>query len=84
MAIWASPPPSSVDGPVASPPPPNCRRSRPSRIREGSCLVNARLQAHARANPATAITGALRALCLGGPTARLAPAVASYRHAAST
>ena len=28
------------------------------------------LQAFAKANPITVITGALRALCLGGPTAR--------------
>ncbi len=58
------------------------------------------LQAFARANPVTVITGALRALCLGGPTARPAAeaaawllgllavtvpaAVARYRHAAST
>ncbi len=58
------------------------------------------LQAFARANPITVITGALRALCLGGPTARPAAeavawilcllaitipaAVVRYRHAAST
>ena len=58
------------------------------------------LQAFARANPVTVITGALRALCLGGSTARPAleaaawlagllavtvpAAVVSYRHAAST
>ena len=58
------------------------------------------LQAFARANPVTVITGALRALCLGGPTARPAleaaawlagllavtvpAAVASYRHATSS
>jgi ABC-2 type transport system permease protein/oleandomycin transport system permease protein len=58
------------------------------------------LQAFARANPITVITDAMRALCLGGPTARPAleatawlagllavtipAAVASYRHAAST
>jgi ABC transporter DrrB family efflux protein len=58
------------------------------------------LQAFARANPVTVITGALRALCLGGPTARPAldaaawlagllavtipAAVARYRHAAGT
>ena len=58
------------------------------------------LQAFAKANPITVITGALRALCLGGPTTRPAAeaaawiaallavtvpaAVALYRHAAST
>ena len=58
------------------------------------------LQAFARANPVTVITGALRALCLGGPTIRPAvealtwiaallavtvpAAVTAYRHAAST
>jgi ABC transporter DrrB family efflux protein len=58
------------------------------------------LQAFAKANPVTVITGALRALCLGGPTARPAAeaaawlagllavtvpaAVASYRRAASS
>jgi ABC transporter DrrB family efflux protein len=58
------------------------------------------LQAFARANPVTVITGALRALCLGGPTARPAAeaavwllgllavtipaAVIRYRHAASS
>jgi ABC transporter DrrB family efflux protein len=58
------------------------------------------LQAFARANPVTVITGALRSLCLGGPTARpvaeaagwilallaitIPAAVARYRHAAST
>ncbi len=58
------------------------------------------LQAFAKANPITVITGALRALCLGGPTTRPAAeaaawligllavtipaALASYRHAAST
>ena len=58
------------------------------------------LQAFARANPITVITGALRALCLGGPIARPAleaaawlagllavtvpAAIASYRHATST
>jgi ABC transporter DrrB family efflux protein len=58
------------------------------------------LQAFAKANPITIITGALRALCLGGPTTRPAAeaaawiafllavtipaAVALYRHAAST
>jgi ABC transporter DrrB family efflux protein len=57
------------------------------------------LQAFAKANPITVITGALRALCLGGPTARPAleaaawllallavtipAAVTSYRRAAS-
>src|SRR5262249_61360628 len=58
------------------------------------------LQAFAKANPITAITGALRALCLGGPPTRpaleaapwllgllavtLPPALAPYRHATST
>jgi ABC-2 type transport system permease protein/oleandomycin transport system permease protein len=58
------------------------------------------LQAFAKANPITVITGALRDLCLGGPTTRPAlqaaawllgllavtipAAVASYRHATST
>lgn len=58
------------------------------------------LQAFARANPITVITGALRALCLGGPTARPAleaaawltgllavtvpAAIARYRHATGT
>jgi ABC transporter DrrB family efflux protein len=58
------------------------------------------LQAFAKANPITVITGALRALCLGGPTARPAleagawllgvlaitipAAIARYRHAASS
>jgi ABC transporter DrrB family efflux protein len=58
------------------------------------------LQAFARANPVTVITSALRALCLGGPTARPAAeaaawligmaavtipaAIARYRHAASS
>ena len=58
------------------------------------------LQAFARANPVTVITGALRALCLGGPTTRPAveaaawiaallavtvpAAVTAYRHATST
>ena len=58
------------------------------------------LQAFARANPVTVITGALRALCLGGPTTRPAveatawiaallavtvpAAVTGYRHATST
>jgi ABC transporter DrrB family efflux protein len=58
------------------------------------------LQAFAKANPITAITSALRALCLGGPTTRPAieaaawilgllaitipAAVACYRHATST
>jgi ABC transporter DrrB family efflux protein len=58
------------------------------------------LQAFARANPITVITGALRALCLGGPTTRPAAeavawlagllavtipaATARYRHAAAT
>jgi ABC-2 type transport system permease protein/oleandomycin transport system permease protein len=58
------------------------------------------LQAFAKANPITVITGALRALCLGGPTIRPAAeaaawligllavtipaAIASYRHASST
>jgi len=58
------------------------------------------LQAFAKANPITVITGALRALCLGGPTTRpvleaifslagllavtVPAAIASYRHAAST
>src|SRR5215468_4284594 len=58
------------------------------------------LQAFAKANPITVITGALRALCLGGPTTRppvqdaawllgllagTVPApIASYRHATST
>ena len=58
------------------------------------------LQAFAKANPVTVITGALRALCLGGPTIRPAAeaaawltgvlavaipaAVARYRHAASS
>jgi ABC transporter DrrB family efflux protein len=58
------------------------------------------LQAFAKANPITVITGALRALCLGGPTTRPAleatawltgllavtvpAAIASYRHATST
>ncbi|HET9975546.1 MAG TPA: ABC transporter permease, partial [Streptosporangiaceae bacterium] len=58
------------------------------------------LQAFARANPITVITGALRALCLGGPATRPAieaaawitallavtfpAAIARYRHAAST
>ncbi|MGE5286517.1 MAG: ABC transporter permease [Micromonosporaceae bacterium] len=57
------------------------------------------LQAFAKANPITVITGALRALCLGGPTTRPAiegaawllgllavtvpAAIASYRHATS-
>jgi len=58
------------------------------------------LQAFATANPITVITGALRALCLGGPATRpvaeatawllgllavtIPAAVARYRHAAST
>ena len=58
------------------------------------------LQAFAKANPITVITGALRALCLGGPATRPAieatawitvllavtvpAAIARYRHAAST
>ena len=58
------------------------------------------LQAFAKANPITVITGALRALCLGGPTSRPAleavawlagllavtipAAIACYRHATST
>jgi len=58
------------------------------------------LQAFAKANPITVITGALRALCLGGPTTRpsaeaaawligllavtVPAAVASYRHATSS
>ena len=58
------------------------------------------LQAFAKANPITVITGALRALCLGGPTTRPAleavawlagllavtipAAIACYRHATST
>jgi ABC transporter DrrB family efflux protein len=58
------------------------------------------LQAFAKANPITVITGALRTLCLGGPTTRPAvqatawiaallavtipAAVARYRHATST
>jgi ABC transporter DrrB family efflux protein len=58
------------------------------------------LQAFAKANPITVIIGALRALCLGGPTARPAiraiawlaalltvtipAAIARYRHATST
>jgi len=58
------------------------------------------LQAFAKANPVTVITGALRALCLGGPATRpvaeatawlfgllavtIPVAVARYRHAAST
>ena len=58
------------------------------------------LQAFAKANPITVITGALRALCLGGPTTRPATqatawllgllaatipaAIARYRHATST
>ena len=58
------------------------------------------LQAFAKANPITVITGGLRALCLGGPTARPAAeaaawiaallavtvpaATARYRHATST
>ena len=57
------------------------------------------LQAFAKANPITVITGALRALCLGGPTIRPAveaaawiaallavtvPAAARYSHATST
>ena len=58
------------------------------------------LQAFAKANPITVITDALRALCLGGPTARpvaeaaawligllavTVPAtIARYRHATST
>ena len=58
------------------------------------------LQAFAKANPITVITGALRALCLGGPVTRPAleatgwligllavtvpAAVAGYRHATST
>jgi len=57
------------------------------------------LQAFARANPVTVITGALRALCLGGPTARpviqaaawlagllvitIPAAIAAYKRAAS-
>jgi ABC transporter DrrB family efflux protein len=57
------------------------------------------LQAFAKANPITVITGALRALCLGGPTTRpvleaaawligllavtVPAAIASYRHATS-
>jgi ABC transporter DrrB family efflux protein len=36
------------------------------------------LQAFARANPITVITGALRALCLGGPTARPAVEAAAW------
>ncbi len=67
----------------------------------GPCRHHARLVAGLRqANPLTVITGALRALCLGGRTARPAAlaaawlaallavtvpaAVARYRHAAST
>jgi ABC-2 type transport system permease protein/oleandomycin transport system permease protein len=58
------------------------------------------LQAFAKANPVTVITGALRALCLGGPTIRPAieatawiaallavtvpAAITGYRHATST
>ena len=58
------------------------------------------LQAFAKVNPVTVITGALRALCLGGPTARPAieatawlagllavtipAAIARYRHATSS
>jgi ABC-2 type transport system permease protein/oleandomycin transport system permease protein len=58
------------------------------------------LQAFAKANPITVITGALRTLCLGGPTTRpvaeaaawiaallavtVPAAIARYRHAAST
>jgi ABC transporter DrrB family efflux protein len=58
------------------------------------------LQAFARANPITVITGALRALCLGGPTTRpvveatiwlaalltttIPVAIGRYRHATST
>jgi ABC transporter DrrB family efflux protein len=58
------------------------------------------LQAFAKANPITVVTGALRALCLGGPTTRPAveatawllgslavtipAAIARYRHATST
>jgi ABC transporter DrrB family efflux protein len=58
------------------------------------------LQAFARANPVTVITGALRALCLGGPTTRpvieaaawlagllavtVPVAIARYRHATSS
>jgi ABC-2 type transport system permease protein/oleandomycin transport system permease protein len=58
------------------------------------------LQAFAKANPVIVITGALRALCLGGPATRLAAeaaawiaallavtvpaATARYRHATST
>ena len=58
------------------------------------------LQAFARANPITVITGALRALCLGGPTTRpvleaaawlagllaitVPVAIARYRHATSS
>ena len=57
------------------------------------------LQAFAKANPITVITGALRALCLGGATTRpvleaaawllgllavtVPAAIASYRHATS-
>jgi ABC-type polysaccharide/polyol phosphate export permease len=36
------------------------------------------LQAFARANPITVITGALRALCLGGPTTRPAAEAAAW------
>ena len=58
------------------------------------------LQAFAKANPITVITGALRALCLGGPTTRpvleaaawlsalltitIPHAAARYRHATSS
>jgi len=58
------------------------------------------LQAFARTNPITVITGALRTLCLGGPTTRPAieaaawllgllaitipAAIARYRHATSS
>jgi ABC-2 type transport system permease protein/oleandomycin transport system permease protein len=57
------------------------------------------LQAFARANPVTGVVGALRALCLGGPTARpvaetlawlagllavtVPAAITRYRHAAT-
>jgi oleandomycin transport system permease protein len=82
------------------------RRSGPVPALEGADLVLPAAtmpgwpQAFARASPVTVITGALRALCLGGPAARPAAqavtwlagllavaapaAVARYRHAASS
>lgn len=80
MAIWVSPPPSSMDA-VASPPPSNCRSSRhsPNPTRQ---LPSKRQDASAgpTAGPSSKPPSGWPAFS----PVTIPAAVASYRHATST